>query len=305
MQDEEALRFFPMQSDLYGVWMIGAFQVGGSLGAARVPAGSEHARRAQLTTDQGDGLNAISRTHWLGWEVAPAWLVRAGRLNLPFGLRVPEHVMWVRSATQTDRESDQQHGVALSYTGSGLRGEVMAILGNYQISPDRYRERGYAGFVELIPIRGVAVGVSSQLTHAEADVVLLDESETWRQSHGVFVRWVPASRIAVLGEGDVLLRSRRDPGYVGFLRGDYAPLQGLHLMLTGEVLDLGYRPDPLVGLRRRRPGNGAPRFGGWLTVAWFFYSQLDLRVEGRYQQPQNSRMEDSALTVLTQLHTYL
>jgi hypothetical protein len=213
--------------------------------------------------------------------------------------------MWVRSATQTDRESDQQHGVALSYTGAGLRGELMTVLGNYQVSPDRYRERGYAGFVELIALRGVAVGAGSLLTHAEADVVLLDEAETWRHSHGVFVRWVPASQIAVLGEGNVLLRSRRDPGYVGFLQADYEPLQGLHVILTGEVLDLGYRPDPLAALRRRQPGNGAPRLGGWLTVAWFFLSQLDLRIEGRYQQPQNDQVEDSALTVLAQLHAYL
>ena len=39
--------------------------------------------------------------------------------------------------------------------------EVMALLGNYQLNPDQYRERGYAGFVEFKAAEWAGVGVSS------------------------------------------------------------------------------------------------------------------------------------------------
>jgi len=298
-------RWFPMQADVYGVWRIGAFEAGGSVGAARVPAGSEFARRAQITTNQGDQLNAISRTHWVGLRFQNEWWLRAGRLNLPFGVRIPEHVMWVRSETQTDRESDQQHGVAMAYSGQRVRGEVMLIAGNYQVNPDRYRERGYAGFAELEAADELGLGASSLLTYAEADVVTLDEQPTLRQAHGLFARWAASTQVVLLTEADVLLRSRRRAGYVAFAQSDYEPIQGLHLMLTGEALDAGQDRGATATAEPSRPGAGRPRFGGWLGVDWFAWSHIDLRVDGRYEQPQNAAMRDSSLSVLGQLHVYL
>lgn len=272
---------------------------------SRVAAGSQHARAAQLTTNQGEDFNVLSRTHWLGYSLGDEWLLRAGRLNLPFGLRLPEHVVWARSETQTDRDSDQQHGMAIAYTGSKLRGELMAIAGNYQVNPDRYRERGYSLFAELLIADAWTVGVSSLLTHAGADRVRDDEESTLRQTHGPFSRWSPHPDLVVLTEIDLLLRSRRDAGYVGLTQADYEPIQGLHLIATGEVLDSGYRSDPRWFLQRRRPGNGQPRFAAWAGVQWFFFSHLDLRLDARYQQPQTSQQSTGAVDVLAQLHVYL
>src|SRR5690606_18815666 len=130
------------------------------------------------------------------------WLLRAGRLNQPFGLRIPEHNAWVREATRTDRESDQHHGLALSYVSEKLRGEIMAIAGNYQVGPDSFRERGYSMFVEGIAGTSFASGVSSKVTYAESDLYdrtvdpvtnsILPERNTLRQAHGIFGRWAPA-----------------------------------------------------------------------------------------------------------------
>ncbi len=53
-----------------------------------------------------------------GYDFADGQItVRAGHMNLPFGIRIPEHTMWVRQATLTDRESAQQDGVAFAYNG--------------------------------------------------------------------------------------------------------------------------------------------------------------------------------------------
>ncbi len=96
--------------------------------------------------------------------------------------------MWVRAATRTDRESDQQHGVAFAYNGDVFRGELMGIAGNYQINPDRFRERGYSGYLEWMLADQAAVGVSSLVTYARADQSTLETAGTLRQAHGLFAR---------------------------------------------------------------------------------------------------------------------
>ena len=141
-------RTFPMMLDVYGMAQFGGFRVGGSIGGVRVAAGSPYARRAQITANQGNQWNLISRTHYIGYDILPELTVRAGRLNLPFGVRIPEHTMWVRQSTNTDRESSQEHGVAFAYIDEKLRGELMGIAGNYQVNPDKYRNRGYSGYLE-------------------------------------------------------------------------------------------------------------------------------------------------------------
>ena len=296
-------RFFPMQADFYGQLVFGPVRIGGSVGAAKVKGGSPHARAAQVTTNQGDELNLISRTHWLGVELdgAGELLVRAGRLNLPFGLRMSEHVMWVREATRTDRESDQQHGAAFAYSGSSLRAEVMAIAGNYQVSPDQYRERGYSFYVELLASKSVAAGASSMLTFAKADRVSREQERTARGAQGVFARFVPARPVIVLAEANSLHTSRRDLGYVGFLQVDWELVQGLHLGATGELLDAGYqqRPSSTPGIDvPRSPGAGEPRFGGWLTADWFFLPHCEMRVDAILRSQED-------FTLLSQLHVFL
>jgi hypothetical protein len=122
-----------------------------------------------------------------------AILVRAGRINLPFGLRNIEHTSWVRSETRTDFNQGQQHGVAVAYTGGQVRAELMGIAGNFQINPDAYRERGYAALGEFAITNRYAVGVSSLVTHAAADIVT--HKAMTRQAHGsrAFTGSSPAS----------------------------------------------------------------------------------------------------------------
>ena len=295
----EDVSVFPMQADLYAQLKFGSVRAAGSIGAARVEAGSPHARAAQITTSQGKDFNLISRTHWVGVDFTDEYLLRAGRLNLPFGVRIPEHIAWVREETRTDRESDQQHGLALSYSGSYLRGELMAILGNYQINPDKFRERGYSLFLEALVASSLGVGVNSLVTTAQADRETFEDETTLRQSHGLFARLVPASQVAVLAEGDALLETDTDLGYVGFLQLDYEPVQGLHFLVTGELLDQGFVPAEGAGADPpAAPGFGEPRFGGWLSVDWFFAPHFEVRVDGIARQ-------DDPFRILGQLHVFL
>jgi len=302
LYQNDQIRTFPMQADLYGQLRIGSFRAGGSIGVAKVKPGSPHARAAQVTTNQGNELNLISRTHWLGFDLGAggAWTLRAGRINLPFGVRIPEHTMWVREATRTDRESDQQHGVALAYNGQVIRAEVMGIAGNYQVNPDAYRERGYSGYVEVYVGDGTALGVSSMWTTAKYDRLTLEEERTARGAHGAFLRAKLSNPIVLLAEADALHTSRRELGYVGFVQLDVEAVQGLHLGGTGEALDTGYLKQQGVGGldTPRVAGAGKPRWGGWLSVDWFFLPHLDLRVDAIARQ-------QAKLALLAQLHAFL
>lgn len=295
-QSEKKFRTFPMMMDLYGQMQFGSFKVGGSIGGARVAAGSPYARAAQVTANQGKDWNLISRTHYLGYDVTPELQVKAGRLNLPFGVRVPEHVMWVRSATRTDRESAQQHGVSANYTGETFRLEVMGIAGNYQINPDEFRERGYSGYFEYFAAEKTVVGLSSLVTIAKNDRLVQDKASMTRMAHGLMLRSVIGESTVVSAEIDALLRSRFEAGYVGFLQVDYEAVQGLHFMLTGEMLDEGH--SKATDAPARAPGAGKPRVGGWASASWWFLPHFDVRLDA-------IKRTDEDLSVLAQLHCYL
>ncbi len=282
-----------MQADLQGQLRLGAFRAGGSVGLGRATPGSVHGRAAQVTTND-DGMNLLARTFYLGVDVSDSVLIRAGRLNLPFGVRIPEHTAWVRQATNTDRESDQQYGAAVSYIGEKMRAEVMAIAGNYQLGPDEFRERGYSAYVEGFAGTSVAAGISSKVTFAQRDRATY-EPDMLRQAHGLMVRWAAVDTLSFLFEGDALFRTNADAGYVGFLQADYEPVTGLHLMLTGELMDQGL---PVVDAPNASPGQGQPQVGGWVSVDWFFFKQFEFRMDAVFRQSE-------PFTLLGQLHFYL
>jgi hypothetical protein len=294
-------RLFPMQVDLYGQFRVGSFFAGGNAGLGYVDVGSPHGRAAQVTTGQGKDFNLLSRNHYLGMDFEEGmYTARLGRLNLPFGIRIPEHTMWVREATRTDRDSDQQHGVALAYTSESVRAEGMAILGNYQINPDAFRERGYSFFVELMVATRSAFGVSSLYTYAKRDRLSL-ESNVARGVHGAFSRISIVDPLALLLEADIITDSTKSLGYTGFAQADYEVIQGLHLMLTGEFLDAGYpraeEVKPPALKTPRTSGAGELAAGAWISAQWFFLTHLDTRVD--------VMLRPGETTVLGQFHLFL
>jgi hypothetical protein len=291
----DTFRTFPMQMDLYGQVSFGSVRAQASIGGARVAVGSPYARAAQVTGAQGKDWNLISRTHWLGYDFADGTMtLRVGRMNLPFGVRMPEHTLWARQATRTDRESGQQHGVALSYNDEKMRAEVMGILGNYQINPDDFRERGYSLFFEYFTAPTTAIGVSSLITRATRDRFDLGPDPVTRHAHGVHARAGLSPKVVLLAEGNVLARTGSDVGYVGFLQADWEAVHSLHVLLTGEALDAGFPKNQ----SERRAGLGKPQLGAWLSLNWFFFSHFDMRIDAVYRQDQD-------LTLLGQLHAYL
>ncbi len=237
----------------------------------------------------------MAREFWLGLKLADdAVMFRVGRQNLPFGLRNAEHNSYVRELTRTDVNVAQQVGASISYNSEKLRGELLGIIGNYQLGPDIYRERGYSAFAEYAFSNAVNVGASSLVTHAGADIIT--GLPTVRHVHGLFARMVPTEKLALLMEADLLLwqvTGNADRfGFAAFAQADYEVVQGLHIMVTGEGAHSG-------GVQR------GPNLGGWLSAAWYFFSHCELRLDNIFRRRATAGEGLFEYNLLLQLHAYL
>jgi hypothetical protein len=284
-----------MRADLTADIKIKRFRAAGNIGYA--PEGD---LPASLTRSPND--NIISREHWVGVELDDdgAWLLRGGRMALPFGIRMIEHTLWTRAFTRTDFDATQQYGATLSFAKDKLRGEAMAIAGNFQISPDEFRERGYSAYVEYAPITTLAVGVSSLFTRATRDIVY--GVTDYRYANGVFARYSPAQPLVLLAEADSVYQSLtwngHRNGFAAFVQADYEPVQGFHVMLTGEGMNGGNAGEPTS-------------FDGWVSAVWFFLPHMDLRFDGIYSslgvppEPGTPSSYVNVTTWLAQFHVFL
>ncbi len=277
-----------MQADFSAAARIGNFTALGSLGYA-----DEGALAASLT--RAPSKNLVSRQHWLGYSLQDgAVMLRGGRMNLPFGLRVYEHTLWVRARTRSNINDQQQYGLSAIYQGDKLRAELMAVLGNFELRPDNFRERGYSGYVEGYLSPKWTVGASSLITYRALDPIT--NKQTFRQAHGIFGRYAtPWEPLVLLSEWDYALESpryaKRTQGLVGFLQADLELTQGLHLIATGEASNVGLDTPPVS-------------LGAWLSTAWFFAPHADLRVDSIYQRLGSTQGATDSLTLLIQGHVF-
>ncbi|MEO7113032.1 MAG: porin, partial [Polyangiaceae bacterium] len=295
---------FLMQGDVEAQLKVSRVRANASVGFAQ-----EGAFGAAITKGSKDNL--VSRVHWLGVDLGDddQFLVRAGRMNLPFGLRSVEHVAWTRMYTRTDSNDAQQDGAAFAFNVKGWRGEVMGIAGNFQESPDAYRERGYSAYLEWDPLSKFTLGASSLITHAN---IGLDPNgvplagDLVRQAHGLFARFTPVKSLVFMAENDFLYDSQpallqngaiNSPGLVDELETDFEPIQGVHLVAIGEVL---YKKSDLL-----IPGNTLPWLRAWGVVNWFFAPHADVRIDAIYESDAQGGEHLGITTLLGQIHAYL
>jgi hypothetical protein len=288
-------QFITMRADLYADIKLGRFRAAGSIGY--VPAGD-----LQASLTRAPEENLVSREHWLGAELDDdgVWLLRAGRITLPFGVRMIEHNLWARTLTRTDIDQTQQYGVALSYSADKVRAEVMGIAGNFQIRPDEFRERGYSAYAEYAPTTTLALGASSMFTRATRDIEF--GFTDYRYCNGVFARYAPAEPIVFLAEADSVYQSLtwhgHRGGYAAFVQADYEPTQGFHFMVTTETMNSGTATEPAS-------------YDGWLSAVWFFLPHMDLRLDGIYSSLGSPAVAGSpashtaSTTWLAQFHVFL
>ena len=283
-------QFLLMQADLRAAVTSDRFVATGSIGYLH---DGHHA--AQITRGSQDVL--ISREFWVGYHLGEEQqtMIRAGRMNLPFGLRVIEHPFYVRSMTGTNIDSQQQYGASIFHEGENYHAELMAIAGNYQIYPDEYRQRGYSGYIEFAVMPRLQLGASSLLTYQKMDPDAMQSAV--HGAHGAMLRWSPDVKIAILAEADVVHSvingSIAHAGFVSVAQLDYEFVRGLHGMGTIEF----YLPPLEQMLWSNRE---------WLSVAWFAYPHLDLRLDGYWASERPVPTERiNSIAMVGQVHVSL
>jgi hypothetical protein len=277
-----------MQDDAKAQITIKRFRASGTLGFAK-----DGDLQAAITRNPQNNL--IAREFWLGVDIGEDknFLLRAGRLEVPFGIRQIEHTLFVRLATQTDIDATQQYGVAFSYSGEKIRGELMGIAGNYNVNPDDFRQRGYAGFLELTLGQRETVGVSSELTYAKIDPNT-NAKNSIRSAHGGFTRLAPWKPLVLMAEVDALVDVQAGSlgtGYAAMLQLDFEPIQGVHLIGTAEGM--------------KDPANTQLQWGGWGSLMWFFAPHCDVRVDFVDQLTPAGTGTVNTFSIGPQLHVYL
>lgn len=287
---ESQARFILMQADAEGQYSLGRVRANASIGYV-----SEGGNGAAVT--RGLDGKLVSRVHWLGVDLGKhdEVLVRAGRLNIPFGIRSIEHTLFVRRETRTDTNSGQQYGVEVDLHRGPVRAGVLGIAGNYLLSPDKFRSRGYAAYGEYAFDPTLAVGVSSMAVNTQLDITLL--TPTWRHAHGVFARYSPFRAAVVSAELDYLHTSAPRPGKitsggVGMLNVDLEPVQGIHFGPTLEVV--------------ARELSEPPSYGTWASAWWFFLPHADIRFDTIFSSLATPGGPSARfVSGILQLHAYL
>jgi hypothetical protein len=286
-------RYSLMQADGAAHLKLGRFRAGGSLGYAYQGALGASVTRGDAQLEH----RLVARTYWLGVGLAAEeqLVLRAGRMNLPFGLRSIEHTMFVRMATRTNINDQQQLGVALAWNAPSIRAELMVVAGNFQVRPDDFRERGYSAYFEWSPFEKLAIGASSLVTHAALDIEL--GTALWRHAHGLFARWSPLRWLVASLESNLLFYSQPPAGgaaannvagNASALLLDFEPLRGLHLLGAAE-------------LQNRNIAGASTDYGFWAGAWWFFLPHLDVRADLNWSTVGGQ----SATYLLFQLHGYL
>jgi hypothetical protein len=295
--------FIMMLLDARAEIKFGIFRAAGSIGWGTTP----FTLPATVLTNSDATSELLSRDYWVGLQLDDTVLLRLGRINLPFGLRIVEHTAWVRNNTLTDINYSQQSGLSLAFDNGHVRTEVMAILGNLNISPDAYRQRGFSGLVEVPVATRATVGFSALVTRAELSLIPAPTRPDGqpgqpglpglRQVYGLFGRWAPIEPIAFVVEGDVFLNNNLGGGVVQtngatWLQMDWEPIQGIHIAPAVETLNS-------YGVSRTG-------IGTWLTLDWFCLPHTDIRLDGVYRyEPASEGPASNVFSFLVQLHTFL
>ena len=279
---------FPMQGDLYGraalprgVSIVASI---GLRGAVRnpdltVPADSFQPRSAS---------RLISREHYVMFQPqALGPYVRAGRFYAPYGLRLAEHVTYIRRDLGFNQLQE-----TYNLSGGFLRDRdelhVSAFLHDF-IRHIGSEEKGLAAYYErrLLQDR-VAAGVQTRLAFGPG---------VTRLALGALGKYaVDPIRTLFLAEVNLVQQFFDDDAVdarqqlVGAAGVAVLPVRGVMVTLLGE----------------RNQVDLAVRDSGWNAATallnWFPYAHLELQVMGRLQFPGGG---PTATTVLAQLHYFL
>lgn len=276
---------FPMQADLYLRAQVDSFAVQASVGGR----GQVRDSDASLPPGSPEGEHAsrfISREHWVIWQPAPRGLyARAGRFYAPFGLRLAEHVVYVRRDLGFNLQQETYNASA-GYL-ENLWEAHLTIIGP-DVLQGGNQEKGVAAYGELRFLDEIgAVALQTKYTSIEGADRLI--------AGGVGKFLVKPAGLLFLTEANYLRQMPEGTDgvgqFVGVLGASWLPpIKGILATLYYERLQ--------SALGTRHAGLNA--YTGLLS--FFPYAHFEVQFMGRLQAAEGGT---TFSTFLAQLHYYL
>jgi hypothetical protein len=284
---------FPMQAELYaragfGDTGLSIYVAGGFRGVTR----PDQVMGSVKLTDRVESL--MSREHYLMWKPsATGAYVRAGRFYAPYGLRMAEHIYYVRSKTGFDLY-EETYNLSGGYLAENWELHLTAFTPPPSSFPLALRstatQTGGAAYAEKRFNSNAALALQARYGHGK------DHSIT--QGGVVGKYWLDDAKVLFMGELDI----QRDapasgPGsnqLVAYLGPTFIPVKGLMAALALER----YQTDLTVA--------GTAHTAVDLQVNYFPWAHCEFVLLGRYQMSGSGPSDGATDTLgLLQFHYYL
>ena len=279
--------FFPMQADLEVRVAPGlgfsAYATGGMRGQVRPNEDIVPFQNYQPIDDS----RFISREHWVMWQQqgGRGWYTRAGRFFAPFGLRLAEHITYVRRDLGFN-QLEESYNLSGGYVNDAWELHLTAFAPDFlrQIGGD---ETGGAAYYEHRVLDEHA-GIAVQARFGRGPSLS-------RMTEGVVGKYyLPVLKTLFLAEADLLqllpsgVSARQQLVMTG--GASVLPAPGLMITVLGErnhhdVMVANDAQDALTAL-----------------VGWFPYPHAEVQLMGRTQFAEKSA---TAKTLFLQIHYFL
>jgi hypothetical protein len=284
---------FPMQADLY----LRAAYEGFSLNVIVGDRGVVRPVDPSLGGRAGDAVDRfMSREHYLMWRPsATGPYARVGRFFAPYGLRLVEHIFFVRRYTGYNLY-EETYNVSGGYVEDGWELHITGFAPTPR-SPAFFggvgaREAGFAAYGEKRLGGVAALALQTRLGVAS------DEARF--QFGGVGKAWVDAANLLFLGEADFIRQSLASGSFsrwqfVSYASATYIPVKGLYI---GAIYER-FQEDLGLSTTGRNAYD--------LELNFFPYAHFEVVLLGRYQRAVDapSQASSSATLGMLQLHYYL
>jgi hypothetical protein len=283
---------FPMQAELYARAALGEtgfslYVAGGIRGITRDVNGSF---ASHLTS-------VISREHYAMWKPSASGpYARVGRFYAPYGLRLAEHVYFVRRYSGFNLY-EETYNASGGYLAENWEVHVTAFTPPPKSFPDSLqsvgmRASGGAAYGELRFASTALLGVQSR--------VAINSEQRLIQGGVVGKLWLDAAKVLAMGELDL---QRRDvtlaakTGYnqsITYLGLNFFPVKGLMAAVVYER----FQEDLRVISTARSAFD--------IEVSVFPYAHMEVMLFGRYQYSGSGAADgDTGSLGMLQLHYYL
>jgi hypothetical protein len=281
-----AQALFPMQADVEVrgklPWGFSVYAVGGLRGQVR--SGNDIVPTENYQPVSTSSL--ISREHWLMWQqAAQGWYVRAGRFYAPFGLRLAEHIAYVRRDLGFD-QLEESYNVSGGYVANEWELHLTAFAPDFLRHIGSTEAGGAAYFEHRMLNQTGAFGFQARVASG---------NNYWSATEGAVLKfYVEPIKTLFLTETDLVQLTPDNVSmiqqFVGAAGFSVLPVKGLMLTILGE----------------RKQANLAVKNNSYdaLTalLGWFPVPHAELQLMGRLQYAEG---DTTAKTLFLQIHYFL